>query len=193
MKYARFCVLVLLLCSLLTGSAFAEEFSLLDPEETPVETPEETPPADSSVEQPDSVVSDTAEDGGNIIVNVTLPAVSADDPVDSAAEAMEEDPFLYEDPEQIQLVTLYSDASLDTPVLYAEDIPSISAAVEALFGTYTPRTQTVTDYLSDGSSVTYTQVIPGAAGLDWDWLACVGLFALFFYCVLRMIGGLLKR
>lgn len=68
----------------------------------------------------------------------------------------------------------------------------LSEAVTALFGTYTPRTQTVTQHLEDGSVVTYQEVIPGLAGLDWSWLASVGLFALVLFSLLRMIGGFLK-
>lgn len=60
------------------------------------------------------------------------------------------------------------------------------------FGEYTPRTQTVTEYLSDGSSVTYQEIVPGVAGMDWTWLVSVGIFALALYCIFRMIGGLFK-
>lgn len=77
-----------------------------------------------------------------------------------------------------------------------DDAPSsgspLSEAVTALFGTYTPRTQTVTQHLEDGSVITYQEVIPGLAGLDWSWLASVFLFALVLFSLLRMIGGLLK-
>ena len=65
-------------------------------------------------------------------------------------------------------------------------------AVKDLFGDYQPRTQTVTEHLTDGSTVTYQQVIPGLAGLDWPWLVGVGLFALFLYGLLRLLGGLIK-
>ena len=61
-----------------------------------------------------------------------------------------------------------------------------------LFGAYTPRTQTVTVYAADGTATTYSEVIPGLAGLDWNWLLCAALFLVTMYCVLRMIGGLFK-
>lgn len=86
--------------------------------------------------------------------------------------------------------SLDDDASVSAYPL--EDVESLSSVITALFGEYQPRTQTVTDYLSDGSSVTYQQYVPGLAGLDYEWLASVTLFALALYCILRMIGGALK-
>lgn len=92
--------------------------------------------------------------------------------------------------------TPYSVYSLDdgasVSVYSLEDTESLPAVLTALFGEYQPRVQTVTDYLSDGSSVTYQQYVPGLAGLDYAWLASVALFALVLYCILRMVGGALK-
>ena len=67
---------------------------------------------------------------------------------------------------------------------------SLGQVIVDLFGEYEPRTQTVTEIMSDGSAVTHEEIVPGVAGLDWQWLAGVGLFSLFLYCVLRMIGGI---
>lgn len=64
--------------------------------------------------------------------------------------------------------------------------------MEALFGPYTPRTQTVTEYLSDGSVVESQQIVPGLAGLDYAWLTAVSLFGMVSFCVLKLLGGLLK-
>lgn len=92
--------------------------------------------------------------------------------------------------------TPYSVYSLDNGASVSayslEDAGSLPAVLAALFGEYQPRTQTVTDHLSDGSSVTYQQYVPGLAGLDYEWLASVALFALVLYCILRMVGGALK-
>lgn len=74
------------------------------------------------------------------------------------------------------------------------DVPedSIPAVLIALFGEYTPRTQTVTQILSDGSELTYDEYVPGLAGLDWHWLSSVGLFGMGLFCVFRVIGGCIK-
>lgn len=69
---------------------------------------------------------------------------------------------------------------------------SLGSAVLGLFGSYTPETYTVTTYLPDGSAVTSTEIVPGLAGLDYEWIAGAVLFTLALYCIFRMIGGLLK-
>lgn len=83
----------------------------------------------------------------------------------------------------------YSDISLDDVEFSYTTLP---AAIVGLFGEYQPRTQTVTEYFSDGSTVEYTQIVPGLAGLDWTWIASVFIFALALYCVFRAIGGMLR-
>ena len=67
-----------------------------------------------------------------------------------------------------------------------------ASAIVSIFGEYTPRTQTVTTYLADGSQVVSVEVVPGLAGLDWLWLSSVGLFALFLFCLMRLLGGAVK-
>lgn len=156
---------VLLLAALLTLSllpAHAAEVGDM-PEPTPTQEP---------------ITVETQADDKNIVVNVTIPAV---EPTSSPQES--------ETPEVTTAPIPYSVASLDEPTTTGA---TLSDTVTALFGPYTPRTQTVTDHLADGTSVTYQQIIPGVAGLDWSWLAGVGFFALVLYGLLRMLGGLLK-
>lgn len=69
---------------------------------------------------------------------------------------------------------------------------SVSQAVVSIFGVYQPITHTVTDHLSDGSSVTYEQVVPGLAGVDWVWVSGVALFALMLYSLFRLLGVIVK-
>lgn len=66
------------------------------------------------------------------------------------------------------------------------------SALVAIFGEYTPFTQTVTTYFADGTSVETVQYVSGIAGLDWMWIAGVVLFCIVIYCIFRMIGGVLK-
>lgn len=65
-------------------------------------------------------------------------------------------------------------------------------AVTALFGSYQPRTYMVTTYLDDGSVVESEEIVPGLAGLDYEWLTGAALFLMALYCIFRMIGGLSK-
>lgn len=121
-------------------------------------------------------------DDKNIVVNVTLQSVPTPFPA-----PVPEETITNVDP--IPTFTPYAVSSLDDA---AAPTSTLSDTVRALFGAYTPRTQTITEYLADGTAITYQQVIPGVAGLDWPWLTGAGLFALCLYGVLRMIGGLLK-
>ena len=86
----------------------------------------------------------------------------------------------------------YSDTVLDDEEEVEELSQTLTDTVEALFGPYTPRTQTVTEYHSDGSIVEYQEIVPGLAGLDWPWIAASSFFGLFMFCVLKLLGGLLK-
>ena len=67
-----------------------------------------------------------------------------------------------------------------------------AGVVSALFGTYEPKTYVV-DTIIDGVLVdSDTQYVPGLAGLDYEWIACVVLFSIVLFCFLRMVGGILK-
>lgn len=65
-------------------------------------------------------------------------------------------------------------------------------AITSLFGEYQPRTYIVTTYLEDGTAVESEEIVPGLAGLDYNWLAGVTVFMLSLFCIFRMIGGLSK-
>lgn len=67
--------------------------------------------------------------------------------------------------------------------------------IEAIFGTYAPVMTTEHFVVSgvDGNALEAVDVVAsGLAGVDWPWVAGVLLFAVVLYCLLRMIGGLLK-
>lgn len=85
------------------------------------------------------------------------------------------------------------DIVLFDPVSADDSSQALSDSLVALFGPYEPQMETVTEVLSDGSSVTYERVIPDVAGLDYEWIASVGLFALILFCFFRIVGGALKQ
>lgn len=137
---------------------------------------------EDSVQPQETLTVEAESDDKNIVVNVTLPAM-----LPAPTPELTEVPKIsvVNDPEYMP----YSTFSLDDSPAPSS---TLSETVTALFGAYTPRTQTVTQQLSDGSVVTYQEIIPGLAGLDWPWLVSVGLFALFLYGLLRIVGGLVK-
>lgn len=89
--------------------------------------------------------------------------------------------------------TLDEPAGGEPPSTLSEgDLVQLSVLLKDLFGEYQPRTQTVTKVLEDGSSISYQEYVPGVAGMDIEWLAAVGLFALFLFCVMKLVGGVFK-
>lgn len=143
------------------------------------ETPDETV---QNVET-ETMTSETQVEGSNITVNVTVPA--QEQTTSTETETIEE-----EVSEPIPVT--YSVTTLDVEEVAEDAAQTLTDTVEALFGPYTPRTQTVTEYLSDGSVVESQQIVPGLAGLDYAWLAAVSLFGMVSFCVLKLLGGLLK-
>ena len=125
------------------------------------------------------------------VVNLETPAApavetaspSVTDDVESDGEDVEPEPVFI----PFSMLSLDSDSENDL----IED--TVRAVMVSLFGEYRPRTQTVTQVLSDGSEVTYQEYVPGLAGLDVPWLASVGVFMLLLFCLFRLLGGVLSR
>lgn len=80
--------------------------------------------------------------------------------------------------------------SLDAPTVDAAGLPAV---VKSVFGEYHQRTQTVTEVVSDGTSVTSTEPVPGLAGLDWYWLSGVFTFTIVLWSFFRFLGVVFKR
>lgn len=148
----------------------------------------------------EAVITETVEAPADkpITINVNVPA-SAPESVETPPPVAYDAPELSGEPPAPTILP-YKVYSLDDPASgMAELLTSdgeaaakLPALLQELFGEYTPRTQTVTEYLSDGTSVTYQEYVPGVAGMDIPWLAAVGLFGLFCFCVLKLIGGVIK-
>lgn len=86
--------------------------------------------------------------------------------------------------------TIYTSSYTTVPVEGPRD--GLAGLVSSIFGVYTPRTYQ-TDTVVDGVVVdSVEQYVPGLAGLDYEWLAGVVLFAIMLFCFLKMVGGLLK-
>lgn len=65
--------------------------------------------------------------------------------------------------------------------------------LRSFFGTYSPPTYTVTEYV-DGQISSISQIIPaGAAGVDWQYIAGVAIFAIVVLVFFRTLGGLICR
>lgn len=95
-----------------------------------------------------------------------------------------------------EIKTLYRSSEVtSTAAMYALDPEeqTMRDVVILILGEYVPQMQTVTEYLSDGTEVTYTEVIPGVAGLDWNWIGGATLFTLALFSFFKIVGVVLKN
>ena len=100
---------------------------------------------------------------------------------------------------------LVSDMAADEPVLMIEDLrpanppaevlTGMKALVTSIFGEYTPVTTTSVVTQTVGNDIhqyLVEAVAPGAAGVDYEWLSSVFLFGLLLFCLMKLLGGILK-
>lgn len=74
-------------------------------------------------------------------------------------------------------------------------LSGLKSLVTSIFGEYTPITTTSVITQTVGND-TYQYLVetvaPGSAGVDYEWIAGVLLFAILLYCFMRLLGGVLK-
>lgn len=97
-------------------------------------------------------------------------------------------------------------AENSTPVYHVTDLrntdnPSstplagLKALIVSIFGEYTPvmTTTAITETVGNETTTSLVDTVaPGAAGVDYAWLAGVLLFAVLLFCLLKLLGGVLK-
>lgn len=118
-----------------------------------------------------------------VVVLLVTPAFAA--AADDSVEVLTPDVYVTVESEDLPVTVI--DVNEDTSIR-----SQLTSALIEIFGEYTPRTQTVTTYLPDGSSVESVEIVPGLAGLDWIWISAVVLFGLFLFCLMRLLGGAVK-
>lgn len=170
-------------------------FSFLDPEPevdtTPVEEPTapEEPAAEDPVSEEPAAEEPAAEEP------------SAEEPVagdlsELIGEELWDESWLTEEP-AVMSYSVMSVSDLNDPETVSSgsgEDQSMKEVIVQVFGEYSPRTQTVTQYLSDGTLLgTTTEIVPGVAGMDWQWISGVALFALVLSSFLKLVGVLLKN
>lgn len=172
MRFLSCVALTLMVCFILPVSAFADEVDG-DPISPEVQT-EATDP--------------------NTVVNVYLPESFYDPGIEDPSATEPE--VVVEEEEDPEVLPSYSVTQLDengsAPVADPEQ-QTMKDVVTLVLGDYSPRTQTVTQYLSDGSTESHTEIVPGVAGLDWEWISGAGLFGLVLFSFLKLVGVLLKN
>ena len=100
---------------------------------------------------------------------------------------------------------MVSDIAEDKPVWYVEDLrpeesqaevlDGLKALISSIFGEYTPITTTsvITETVGNDTRQSLVETVaPGAAGVDYEWLAGVFLFGILLFCLMKLLGGVLK-
>lgn len=183
MKYGRFLAVVLVFCFVLSGMALATEPVGGDGDSAP------SAPVETGTDSGTDTGTDTTvpaddltgeESTSEEVPGEEIPGEETSGDVTDWSTDWSIDP----------VVMGYSDYTVNAPEERTES--TIAAAVVSVFGEYQPITHTVTDHLSDGTSVTYEQVVPGLAGVDWVWVSGVGIFALMLYSLFRLLGVFVK-
>lgn len=77
-------------------------------------------------------------------------------------------------------------------VFFDLDDLTMRSALTAIFGEYTPKTQTVSTYYDGQLLDTSTEYVPGLAGMDMEWIAGVIVFTVLLYCFMKLLGGVFK-
>ncbi len=103
------------------------------------------------------------------------------------------------------IAELVSDIAADPSVSTVEDLrpanppaevlTGMKALVTSIFGEYTPITTTSVVSRTTGNDTQQyllETVAPGAAGVDYEWVAGVVLFAVMLFCFMKLLGGVLK-
>ncbi len=71
----------------------------------------------------------------------------------------------------------------------------LKALVISIFGEYTPvmTTAAVTETVGNETTTTLIDAVAyGAAGVDYEWCAGVFLFGILLFCLMKLLGGVLK-
>lgn len=153
---------------------------------------------------------------GKLLSPGTTPAVASDNAL--ASGSRENDALLsgeLDDPDNVSanadvdtlalIAELVSDIATDPPVSTVEDLrpagvpvevlTGLKALVTSIFGEYTPVTTTSVISQTVGNDTQQyliETVAPGAAGVDYEWVAGVLLFAIMLFCLMKLLGGVLK-
>ena len=196
----------------------SSEASVPDPEPSPVPSPEPVPapepvpePVPSSPESdtpstpdtipdidpaPDPALPETPAESGENNVPVENPPVDVADPgVSSVGDSLGELPFdvtttpsgdvIIEEHSYTRTVNILDSSFFD-------DLPTMRSVLVSIFGEYQPKTQTVSTYYDGQLMESSTEYVPGIAGMDMEWIAGVIVFTVLLYCLMKLLGGMVK-
>lgn len=185
------------------NEAFEEAYAAALAAAEPDVIEEEEPADDLDSSDPEYLVGAYVDEAGNVfspdgelLSPGTTPAVSPD------SEAQTEDNLLVDEGldgaevDETFAPAVYTVSDLrsgdDTSLDLAEGLKGV---VISIFGEYDPVTTTaaVTETVDNVTTTTLIDVVAsGAAGVDFEWIAGVVLFGILLFCMMKLLGGILK-
>lgn len=114
-----------------------------------------------------------------------------EEPLDSSS--VDDPPLLLEEEDSPMVYVVFDERS---DAGYSLDLLSgLKALIVSIFGEYSPvmTTIAVTETVDNVTSTTLIEAVAaGAAGVDYVWLSGVFLFGILLFCLMKLLGGLLK-
>lgn len=164
----------------------------------PIEDPDQAAVGDADSDYP---LGSNIDESGNVYspdgdllnsdASTDLGEYSEDPDLDLNSDA-EDLPEVIED----YFPVVYAVSDLRSGDSFADGVVSgLKALIISIFGEYTPvmTTLTVTETIDGVTTTTLIDgVAEGAAGVDFEWLAGVFLFGILLYCLMKLLGGVLK-
>lgn len=171
-----------------------EEIVVDDPVEDPVQSAagddDSDYPLGSSIDESGNVYSPDGDPlNSGAASDVGLYSEDPDLDLDSASEDLSE-------VTQDYFPTVYAVSDFRSGDTYSLDlVTGLKALIISIFGEYTPvmTTMAVTETVDNVTTTTLIDAVAaGAAGVDYEWLAGVFLFGILLYCLMKLLGGVLK-
>lgn len=75
---------------------------------------------------------------------------------------------------------------------FFDDLPTMRSVLVSIFGEYQPRTQSVSTYYDGQLMESSVEYVSGIAGMDMEWVAGVIVFTVLLYCLMKLLGGMVK-
>lgn len=177
-----------------------------EPQEEVIQDEISVPSAPDAVDEPASDDDPSADEQSSVSDPVDLEDSSAteDESLPSDTEPVVSDEVLDNPGETVvgdegsethTYSVLYANANTDVSDTDSTIISGLKSVIISIFGEYEPvmTTGTVTETVGDVTTTTlYDTVAAGAAGVDYEWLAGVFLFGILLFCLMKLLGGILK-
>lgn len=142
---------------------------------------------------------------GELLSLGTTPAVEPDSDTSVPGEMLSGSDVVTDIEVLTTIAGLVSDIADDSPTYHVVDLrpadttvivpDGLKALVVSIFGEYHPVTTTalVSETVGDDVYQYYVETVaPGSAGVDYEWLAGVFLFGILLFCLMKLLGGVLK-